>query len=170
MRVLTTEECAAWCRKNRFSLGESDEPQLPEGADLISFAVPRESGIQLALAREMGDWIESRGPALLWMTDWPGQQEDETFLVQTWRKAHGEDRPPIEAPGYLLEEKERNELVNLLYFVMAFGWDAFILLPRQKDLVYLSHDEYGDIYTPDLKSLASLQEMLRLLSIRMLKL
>ena len=170
MRVLTTEECAAWCRKNRFSLGESEEPQLPEGADLISFAVPRESGIQLALAREMGDWIESRGSALLWMTDWPMSHDDESALVQTWRKAYGEERPLIEAPGYLLEGKERNELVNLLHFVMAFGWDAFVLLPRQQDLVFLSHDEYGDIYTPDPKGLTNLQEMLRLLSIRMLKL
>jgi hypothetical protein len=64
-------------------------------------------------------------------------------LFSRFREAFGERRPLIEAPGHLVTPPEIEDGVSILTISLLFFWDCHVLTASGREVVFVSHDEYG---------------------------
>ena len=119
---------------------------MPDLDYIRVFLTPEQSRVQMLLARKLTEWIKSPD-VLVWFTSWTGFSDDEMALFQEFRAFWGESRRLIDAPGHLFSfEKNADtfQCVNLLHFMMAFEFEAFVLQDGQE--AFLRMDD-GAIWT-----------------------
>jgi hypothetical protein len=64
-------------------------------------------------------------------------------LVLGLRRAHGESRRLIDAPGHLFDSKEKDELVGWVNSMMTFGWDGYLFAsPFHGNMFQTSHEDF----------------------------
>jgi hypothetical protein len=78
------------------------------------------------------------------------------------RRAHGELRQLIDAPGQVFELKERDELVGWVSLMMSFGWDAHLFTsPFRSSMFQTSHEDFVWVGTSDTQQLTQARKFVR---------
>jgi hypothetical protein len=151
MRFLTDSECRAWASSRNYPLDEHPYGVLAETPPftVLRFRIPKDAGKRVALARTLWSQIGTGQPeVLIWATDWSIWPSGEHMpLALALRRALGESRPLREAPGGLAQLGEDEEALSWLVVALLFLWDEWVLAPDGQLAVFVSHDEYGEVWT-----------------------
>ena len=149
MRFLTYAESAEWCSRRSYPIrlaeGNIIGPDIrPPEFQRVEFAVPTDSGRKVWLARFLYGLLGPSPELLIWIGDWavwPSSQHMPLF--SRFRQAFGECRPLIEAPGHLVTPSEIEDGISILTTSLLFFWDCHVLTASGRDIVFVSHDEFG---------------------------
>jgi hypothetical protein len=151
MRCLTYSECAEWCSRWNFPtrhiegyiVGPHPDIQSPP-FHLVDLTLPEDSGEKVAFAHFLYSLVKSSPELLFWLGSWavwPSSQHMPLF--SRFRQAMGESRPLIEAPGHLLTPVEADDAVSIFVVSLQFVWDCHVLTSSGRDVLFVSHDEFG---------------------------
>ena len=134
MRFLTRDECA--------------DPPAPD-SPFVRLAYSPDSGKKIALAKAVMAWALETGPALIHVTEWGVWPSSEHMpLYATLRRALGDDRTLISAPGHLVSPDEREDGTSVLALALLFFWDVYVQPTAGGPVFFASHDEYAGFYLP----------------------
>jgi hypothetical protein len=147
MEVLTVDACASWLLSRGGEVTSGGRPVLPANATKTVFTVPQESRAQVVLARQLAQWVDSRG-GLLWLTDWPIFTPEEMDLFLEARRDRDGTRSLIDAPGHLLQGQQETsvKLAVLLFLLMAFNWEGYYFQDDGGAVIWMA-DEMIDVRT-----------------------
>jgi hypothetical protein len=168
MRILTYTESADWCsqhgyRTRQFHINGGPEPDIqPNEFQRVEFALPTDAGRRVWLARCLCGAVDKSPELLIWPGDWavwPSAQHMPLF--SRFRQAFGEIRPLIEAPGHLVAPDEIEDGISILTTSMLFLWDCHVLTSSGRDVVFVSHDEFGWFGGRDESVAGSVREQLK---------
>jgi len=143
MKCITNRECLEWLEEH--AIDASTPEGWPEvvGDYEVFFAAPRDARAQGLLARDLVAWLGGFETGLFWLTDWPFYKPDEMAIISGLRRAHGEHRGLIDAPGHIFEASERDELIGWVSLMINFGWDGYLFaLPFRGSMFQTSHEDF----------------------------
>lgn len=132
-RLLGTDDLARFCEE----AGSGDRENV------ATYALPKDSGFKVALARRLVNMLLERGPLLFWITGWgvwPSSEQPDVFY--RYRLSLGESRHLNEAPVHLSEPGDEEVLISLLCIALCFVWGFEIVSLDQRVGVTVSHDEW----------------------------
>jgi hypothetical protein len=163
MRFLSKTQCADWCATR--GLPAPSHPRIYPSGDRNTrhdFRIPTDSGRRVALGRLL--WRASvdleNEERLLWIEGWGVWPSGEHLpLFTALRKAFGEHRNLMEAPGHLSGQGDDQDGLSFLLVGLLFLWDCW-LYTETGTVVMSSHDEYGVVFVPSGGSTLHLQEEL----------
>jgi hypothetical protein len=160
MQTLTDSECVAWLHTCGVpELAAAPRHEVPS-AHKIVFDSPTASRLQANLARALVEWLGPFNSALLWVTDWPFYKVEEMVLIAACRKAHGEQRPLIEAPGQVFGAQEQPDLIAWVLLMQAFGWDSHLFTdPFNGSAIHTSHHDVVTVTASDARQFAAIEEI-----------
>ncbi|RPJ85913.1 MAG: hypothetical protein EHM18_08910 [Acidobacteria bacterium] len=160
MQCLTTTECTDWLDAHGMGgFSPKTGPEDPIDGELL-FAAPKEARTQANLARALVNWLGELDVLLLWITDWPFYKPDEMAIALGLRKAHGEDRLVIEAPGQVFSLHEQDELIGWVHLLMSYGWDGHLYpFPFCGALFQTSHEDILWAFTSGVERLRTCREI-----------
>jgi hypothetical protein len=151
MRCLTYTECAEWCSRRNFPTRHIEGYVVDPDPDIqsppfhfVEFTPPTDSGRKVAFGRFLYSLVDPAPELLFWLGDWavwPSSQHMPLF--SRFRQALGEGRPLIDAPGHLLTPDEADDAVSILVVSLQFVWNCHILTSSGRDVLFISHDEFG---------------------------
>jgi hypothetical protein len=150
MRFLTPDECVTWCLQRGYPAGSREGYTIPvadkhpAGFHFAEFSHPADSGKKVRLARFLYSLIDPAPELLLWLGDWgvwPSSQHMPLFT--RFRQAFGEQRPLIDTPGHLVTPAEADDAISIITVSLQFIWDCDIITVSGRDVIFISHDEYG---------------------------
>ena len=168
MRFLTYPESADWCSQRGYPTRRrggivGPEPDiLPHDFQRVEFALPQTAARRVWLARFLYGLVDPSPELLIWLGDWavwPDRQHMPLF--SRFRQAFGERRPLIEAPGHLVTPDEAEDGVSILTTSLLFLWDCHVLTASGRDVVHVSHDEYGWFGSRDVSVAGSVCQQLK---------
>jgi hypothetical protein len=150
MRALTIAECRSWIGALDFEEIQ-DEVVLPKEIVHSQDAWIDQHSRKIALvAKAIVELLNKSSDVLLWITEngvWP--TEENNALFKKLLSAYGETRPHWEAPGYLFEPHEAEELQGFLRLALIFGWGGNVVSGNPRVAFIFSHAEFVRITTPD---------------------
>src|SRR6266436_4149808 len=118
MKCLTNKECLEWLETRDIN-GVTPEGWPKVSGDYeVFFAAPTDARAQGLLARDLVAWAGDFEAALFWLSDWPFYKPDEMAIIAGLRRAHGEQRRLIDAPGHVFEFSEHGELIGWVSLMM----------------------------------------------------
>ncbi len=85
---------------------------------------------------------------LIWLVEWGVWGEGYYDIWNMIRGRFGETRSFKEAPGHLFDVGEDALARGMARLVLSFGWDAHLIALPSALVVYMSHDDYLEVYTP----------------------
>jgi hypothetical protein len=169
MRFLTYAESANWCSRRGYPTRQREGYIVGPEPDIqahkfprVEFALPRDSGRKVWLARFIYGLVDPSPELLIWLGDWgvwPSGQHMPLF--SSLRQAFGEHRPLIEAPGHLVASDEIEDGVSILTTSLLFLWDCHVLTASGRDVVFVSHDEFGWFGSRDVSVAGSIGQQLK---------
>ena len=142
MKVLTRQECIAWCRDHSIVLNDRSLPDLA-GAEL-KFEIPNDTQKRIYLSRRAMEEFADEPTVLVWLNDWsvwPSGQRMHIF--DRLRMSYGENRPIIEAPAQVFQQLEIEDAISFVTLAVIFLWDCYVITPNRARFLFFSHDEYG---------------------------
>jgi hypothetical protein len=168
MRFLTYAESADWCSRHGYATRQREghrvgpDPDIPASEfHSVEFALPIDSGRKVWLARFLYELLAPSPELLIWLGDWavwPSSQHMPLF--SRFRQALGEHRPLIEAPGHLVTPDEIEDAVSILTVSLLFFWNCHLLTASGRDVVFVSHDEFGWFASRDASVADSVRQQL----------
>ena len=168
MRFLTYPESAEWCSQRGYPtrqvhINGGPEPDIQAHEfHRVEFALPTTAARRVWLTRFLYGLVDPSPELLIWVGDWavwPDRQHMPLF--SRFRQAFGEHRPLIEAPGHLVAPTEIDDGVSILTTSLLFLWDCHILTTSGRDVVFVSHDEFGWFGSRDVSVAGSVGQQLR---------
>lgn len=158
MEFLTPSECEQWSTAHGWPW--SSRPavhNLDEHWSRLHFSIPSDAGRRVALLRTL--WRATDASVrLLWVTDWSVWPSGEHFpLYSLLRERLGEHRPLHEAPGHVAALGTDDEAgLAVATVAVLFLWDLYVL--GENCGFFVSHDEYGLLFTTNPKLAAEVQQ------------
>jgi len=143
MRCITNSECLEWLEEHAIDASTPEGcPEVVRGY-VVSFAAPRDARAQGFLARDLVAWLGAFETGFFWLTDWPFYEPDEMAIISGLRRAHGEQRHLIDAPGHIFESSERDQLIGWVSLMINFGWDGYLFVfPFRGSMFQTSHEDF----------------------------
>lgn len=142
MKILSPQEAAARVGAADIqSFFERGGWEYPE--PVPSFAIPRDSGGKVHLARVIAGAFLEHGPALLWITGtgvWPSSEHLDLF--DGYRRSTGDARRLAEAPLHLFDGDDVDAFVSVLSLGLFFVWDLEVVALDRSLAATVSHDEW----------------------------
>lgn len=171
MQIISKEETLAWLKKHHFydSDGEPIDFQS-DYPELVRYKIPVDSGRKNVLSRHLS-WLfaEVQEESLLWIHEfdiWPSCENMNLF--DGYRKSLGEESPLWEKPGHLFAHEDLDSVVSLVGMVLYFVMGAILISPTIGLVIWISHDEYLDIFSKDKEVLSKVTASLELLKLEKL--
>lgn len=151
MRFLTYSESEEWCSRRGYLTRQREGYIIGPEPDIkahefqrVEFAIPRDAGRRVWLARFLYGLIDPSPELLIWLGDWAVWPSGQHMpLFSRFRQAFGEHRPLIEAPSQVVAPHEIEDGVSILTMSLLFLWDCHVLTASGRDVVFVSHDEFG---------------------------
>ena len=145
MRALTESEACAWCAAHQIALDERQCPQPKftesQGRD---FKIPGDTGRRISLLSGLFRTIPNEQEFLLWFTEWGVWPSCERrHMFERFRDSYGEHRWLSDAPAYVFNPSEREDLISFAGFAILFLWDCHALSESGDTWLFFSHDEIG---------------------------
>ena len=162
MKCLTNKECLDWLEARDIDGVTAEGWPEVVGDYEVFCAAPRDARAQGLLARDLVTWVGEFETALFWLSDWPFCKPDEMAIISGLRRAHGEQRRLIDAPGHLFEFSERDELVAWVSLMMSFGWDGHLFTsPFCGSVFQTSHEDFIWVVTSDQQQFGEVKQFVR---------
>ena len=145
MRAITKSEAREWCTARHITLNER---QLPQPRFIESqnrnFKIPSDTGQRIALLNQLVRNIPADQEILVWFSAWGVWPSCERrHMFERFRDSYGEHRWLSEAPAYVFNPTERDDLISFIGFGILFLWDCHVLSATADTWLFLSHDEIG---------------------------
>ncbi len=87
---------------------------------------------------------------LFWITDngacGPMDFDLAFRMINMLRASHGENRPILESPAYLLSEADSVDARLLLTMAILFSWDAYVVPQHGRYYIWIDDDEAADVW------------------------
>jgi hypothetical protein len=133
------------------------EPNIePPEFQRVEFPLPKDSGRKVWLARFLYGLVDPSPELLMWLGDWAVWPSNQHMpLFSRFRQAFGENRPLIDAPGHLVTREEADDAISILAVSMLFYWDCHVLTASGRDVLFVSHDEFGWFSSRNISLVAS---------------
>lgn len=162
MKCITNRECLEWLDDHAIDAATAEGwPEMVGDYDVL-FDAPKDSRTQGLLARDLVAWFGAFETALFWLTDWPFYKPDEMAIIDGLRRAHGEGRRLIDAPGHVFEASDREELTGWVSLMMNFGWDGYLFtLPFRGSMFQISHEDFVWVVTSTPDPFSEAQKLVR---------
>src|SRR5215475_13158756 len=142
MKVLSSQEAAAWCEAHHVPLSHRSLPDR-SGANL-KFEIPLDAQKRVYLVGQAMESFRDEPLFLVWLADWSVWQSGQRMHVfDRFRMSYGETRPLIQSPGHLFGTQEIEDAISYVTLAVLFLWDCYVVTPARAKLLYFSHDEYG---------------------------
>lgn len=125
MKAFSDEECAHWLAVR----GIAADPYYNKSgrsSAFDQFRIPQHARGASAMFRSIVACAEPFESALLQVIDWSLYESDEMEMVCQVRRANGELRMLIEAPGHLFPASERDLLIGMVALVTSYRWSAYL--------------------------------------------
>jgi hypothetical protein len=169
MRFLTYAESADWCAERGYPIRKREgyivgpEPDIQaDEFQRVEFALPRDSGRKVWLARFLYGLVDPSPELLIWLGDWAVWPSGQHMpLFSRFRQSFREHRPLIDAPAHLVAPDEIEDGISILTMSLFFLWDCHVLTASGRDVVFVSHDEFGLFGSRDGSVAASVSEQLK---------
>jgi hypothetical protein len=146
MHCFTPTECSKWLQEH--SIFES-----PYGNRFqeMRFQIepPRNPRSLIQFTRGLFDTFGEFPGALLQFIDWNTHNADETAMIDSLRRGHGEKRWLIDAPGHLFASHEIAEAIGHCYLTTIFDWSAYLYPASGIATVYFWEGDLIDFWSND---------------------
>ena len=162
MECLANKECLDWLESRGID-GVTPEGWPGVVGDYeVYCAAPETSRAQGLLARDLVGWVGKFERALFWVSDWPFYKPDEMAITLALRRAHGEKRRLIDAPGHVFDLSETDELVGWVSLMMSFGWDGHLFTwPFRDSMFQTSHEDSVWVVTSNAEKFGEARNLVR---------
>jgi hypothetical protein len=165
MQCFTSNECSEWLRQ-RAIVEAPYSANKPVHGHYFQFAPPTKPSQITAFTRGLvGELGEFTG-ALLVFTDWALYRPDEMALIDSLRRAHGERRWLIDAPGHLFASTEQAEAIGHSYLPLVFNWSAYLYLASGFATLYFWEGDLIDFWSPDEKLTQTVLQLVQRFELR----
>jgi hypothetical protein len=178
MKCLSPSESSAYLREHGLHFAGAEYAGFLQGSLVRRGAEPRvlSAGTQMtmpdsstkqssmlltlfAAASHSTGWLIS-------LIEWGVWGEGYYDIWAAIRALHGEARSLREAPSHLFGTGEEPLARGLARLVLSFGWDAYLIALPAKLVVYVSHEDYMEVYTPTQRKLDTLAVNLEVLGFK----
>ncbi len=133
----------------------------------IAFLINPEVGHLSRLSRLIAQEVNTRGGSLLVITQTGVFPSSENMqLVQTFRRAFGENRSVHDAPAHVFGVDESDACRSMVFLCLCNFWDFTLISETRDILVQGSHDEWIHVYTLGEPGLQRLRASLRSLGLK----
>lgn len=125
------------------------------------YALLPDCGKKTYLARQILTLLRLEPEAILWVTGWgvwPSSENPELFYK--YRRSLGESRSLAEVPAHLCSHADIKDIECLLDICLFFLWDCWLIEHSKELAVFLSHDEFIQVYASDESRLAEFSDLL----------
>lgn len=145
MQILTEDEAAVLLNASDLRSFVADVAwQYPD--TVPNYRLPKDSGVKVALARLIANFLLDRGPFLLWVTGtgiWSSGEHLDLF--DRYRMSFGESRSIQDAPLHRLGLGDRDAAISLLCMGLFFVWDVELVSTNRSIAITFSHDEWMEV-------------------------
>jgi hypothetical protein len=144
MKCLTFEESQNWFSSSGVRIDENRNLRFRREHERIMTTMPKGASALSHLSTRLADWIAGDAGRILWLSNWETYPAERLIQFETMRLGCGEPRHIIDSPGHLFEqstEQENAVLAGLIFLIMTFNWEGYIVPQNQDEFVYLG-DEY----------------------------
>lgn len=115
----------------------------------VRFALPGESGRQIALAKLLVS-LFSHSDSILYVYDWGMWNSAEgAELLHRVRTSEGFNYEVWDCNAELILTSERNYFLCCVQCLLFSGWDFFLISRDASQLIFASHDEFLDVVAFD---------------------
>jgi len=163
---LTSEQCSEWLKQH----GISEAPygsKLARGVYYLQFAPPRNAECRVLVASLLNS-LGSFAGGLLQLTDWIWDSEQESDPTAALRKAHGEHRSLLDAPGFLFDQNEESTAIDLGSLILERGWTGYLYLGSKIATLLLWEGDLIDFWSKDKRATEQIRTMLQSCGTRIL--
>ena len=171
MKCLTFSESEAWLAPIGVTI-DGNRNLLPDGPISSVMTTMPKSALPLSrLAQRIVYWVPHDIELLLWVSNWETEPYEPLVVFETLRRACGEFRPMIEAPGHSFTQPNQGEIAvlgGLMFLVMAYSWEAYLVARKNREFVFLG-DEHIVFCSSDsdrMQEVAEFREAFRLKKIK----
>lgn len=127
--------------------------------------LPNASSAQSDLVATLMDIAPKASGWLIWVMNWGAWSDGYREFWQRIRRNWGETRSLLDAPIVAFGADEQRLARGMARLVLLFGWDAHLVCLPASLVVYISHDEYMELYTPNIRALRTVETRLARLGI-----
>jgi hypothetical protein len=161
MKCFTYDESQKWLASMHVRIDENRNLWFSSEQEKIMTTMPRGAAALNRLSAELAQWLSCHSSRMLWLSNWQTDPAHPLILFEKIRIGCGELRHIIEAPGHLFEESNENEsaiLTGLMFLIMAFDWEAYVVTQNHGEFVYLGdeHIVYSSADGEKMKEVSSL--------------
>jgi hypothetical protein len=146
MQVIDEARTVLWLAKNGIVVANG-QPSFTTFVEILSTAVPPDSGRKTALSRTIASLFKDDDEALLWINEvgiWPSSED--RFLFDGFRRSLGEESPLPAKPGHLFSRDDLAPVASLVALVLYFVWGAILYSPARALVIKISHDELISVF------------------------
>ena len=143
MKCLTYDESQKWLASMGVRIDENRNLWFSKEQEKIMSTMPKRALTLNFFSARLTDWLPVDFSRMLWLSSWETYPPDQFILFGKTRLGCGESRTPIEAPGHLFEsstEEEKAIMTGLIFLIMAFNWEGYIVAKNHNDYIYLGDE------------------------------
>ena len=162
MKCLTYAEAKDWLASIDVNIDGNRNLLLPIRPENIMTTIPKRSNALNSFAARLTDWLPCDFERMIWLSSWETHPPEPFILFGKIRLGCGESRTPIEAPAHLFESsgvEENAILTGLMFFILAFNWEGYVVAKNHKDYIYLG-DEHLVFSSPDGKKMENVSKLI----------
>lgn len=143
MMVLSKKESDTWIIKNRI-----DEEYLIHDDQYVKmvFKIPVDSGVKNYIAKQLTNTIKGERIFLRIKDYGIFSSAENRELFHGYRKSLGIEQEIHEKPGHIFEPHENLELYCIISMIFYFIWSGVLSTESKEIIVFISHEEFLDIY------------------------
>lgn len=140
MKCLTRDESQKWLEPLKVTINSNWELMFPSEQQKVMMTFPKEAPALNFFSARLGRWLTRGSDRLLWLSHWDTCPRYPMHFFEAIRSRGGEQRHIIEAPGHVFTALDRSEtalMSGLMFLVLSFRWEAFIVSQNPAEFVYL---------------------------------
>jgi hypothetical protein len=143
MLTLTNKESDCWLVNN----GVNEDRLIHDDQYLkFVYSIPVDSGVKNYIAKKLSTILKNE-KVFFRITDFGVFSASENReLFHGYRRSLGVEQEIHEKPAHIFNEDENIELYCILSMVLFFIWGGIIANESKQIVIYISHDEFIDIY------------------------
>jgi hypothetical protein len=137
-------------------------PSFSGFVEVLSGAIPADSGLKTALSRAIVSFFEADTEALLWIHEFGIWEScEDRHLFEGFRRSLGEHSPLHEKPGHLFSNNDLRDVGSLVAMTLYFVWGAILYSPAKDLAIEISHDEIISVCARDKKHASEINATLK---------
>lgn len=140
MKCLTYSESKDWLASIGVQIDGNRDIMYPIRPKNLMTTMPKSTLKLMGFSAQLAKWSSCNVSRMLWLSNWETHPPYKFSFFKQIRLGLGESRTPIEAPGHFFEnssEEEEATIIGLMFVIMAFNWECYVVSGANGDYVYL---------------------------------